>query len=165
MAVETVVQPRNEGSHDQQGDPTIVQLREQFPDHLRVAVQSVVSEREPEAHDRADKEHTEYHFLLHLDLNGWPRQEVYGDSDKRDAAEQMCPDVARLGVDAEYGRETSTERRQRGSVALVQIVVVLQPTWQMSEVAHVPRRLPYFPHEFLCLLGRVVSERSEVDLV
>lgn len=165
MAVEAVVQPWNKRAHDEQGYAAVVQLGEQLADHLRVTVQGVVCEREAEADDSADEEHSEDHFLLHLYLYGWSREEVDRDADEGHAAEQVRPDVASFGMDAENGGEARAERRQGRPVAFVQVVVVLQPARQVSEVAHVPRGLPHLAHELLGLLRGVVGQRAQVNFV
>ncbi len=55
--------------------------------------------------------------------------------------EHVRPDVARLGVDAEYALDAVPERGQRGSVALPDEVVVLQPARQRMEMTHLrPKR-------------------------
>lgn len=75
-----------------------------------MAIEGVVCEREAKAHYGTYKEHSKYHFLLHLNLDRGARQEVDRDANESHAAQQMCPDVACLRVDAEYGREARAER-------------------------------------------------------
>lgn len=70
---------------------------------------------------------TEDQLLLPLDFYCGSSQEVAGDTDKGHAAQEMCPDVAGLCVDAEYGFEALSERGQWWTMAKVEKVVVLQP--------------------------------------
>lgn len=130
-----------------------------------MTTEGVVGERETEADDGADEESSEYHFFLYLNFDGRPGDEVDGDAYEGDAAEQMSPDVARLGVDAEDALEARPEGRQRGTVSSVQKIVVLQPPGEVAEVAHVPRSLPHLAHELFRLLGRILRQRSQIDLV
>lgn len=46
VAVEPVVQPRNERAHNQESDSTIIQLTKKLPDELRVAIKRVECEGE-----------------------------------------------------------------------------------------------------------------------
>lgn len=165
VAVEAVVQPGHEGAHDEQRDAAVVQLREELAHVLRVAAEGVEGEGEAQADDGADEEGAEDQLLLPLDLDGGPGEEVAGDAHKGHAAQEVCPDVARLRVDPEHRLEALAEGGQWRPVARVQKVVVLQPLGQVLVVAHLPRGVPHLPHKLLRLLGRVVRQGAQVDLV
>lgn len=138
VTVETVVQPRHERTHDEQGDAAVVELREQLAHVLRMTAERVEGEREAETDDGADEERAEDQLLLPLDLDGGPGEEVAGDSNERNAAQQVSPDVSCLRVDAEHGLEAFAERGQGRTMARVQKVVVLQPFREAPIVTHFP---------------------------
>lgn len=63
-AVEGVVQPGDKRAHDQEGDPTVVQLGEDSGDALRVAVDCVEEPGEGEAKDGSQEKHPDHNLLL-----------------------------------------------------------------------------------------------------
>ena len=117
LAVEAVIEPRHERAHDEQGDADVVQLGEHLADTLAVTGERVKGAREAQTHDGAGEEDGEHEQLLRLQLG--EEQRVDGQTDERQTADQMGPNVARLRVDAEYGLEAGRERRQRRPVAPV----------------------------------------------
>lgn len=63
-AVEGVIQPGDEGAHDEEGDPAVVQLGEDSGDAFRVTVDRVEEPGEGEAEDGSQEKHPDHHFLL-----------------------------------------------------------------------------------------------------
>lgn len=63
-AVERVVQPGDEGAHDQEGNSTVVQFGKDFGHALRVTVDRVEEPGEGEAEDGAEEKHPDHHLLL-----------------------------------------------------------------------------------------------------
>lgn len=98
-AVEAVVEPRDERAHDEEGDAAVVELAKELAHDFRVAGDGVEGEGHAEAEDGAGEEGGEDELLLDVDLDARAGEEVGGDGDEGEAADQVRPDVARLRVD------------------------------------------------------------------
>ena len=61
-----------------------------------------------------------------------------GDDDKGDESDEVGPDVARLGVDAEDGAEALGEGGELRAVSEVEVLVVPHPGGQLLEVDGLP---------------------------
>lgn len=127
-----------------------------------MAAYRVKGERETEADNSANEENTKQKLLLQLYLQGGMDEEVSADANKCDAPDQMCPDVAGLRVDAKYALETIPKAGQRRSMAVLQVVVVLEPVRQLVKVTDVPARPDYLPYDLLRLVGGAMGETDEV---
>lgn len=54
----------------------------------------------------------------------------------------MCPDVSSLGMDTKDTSEARVKRRKWRAMSSVEEIIVLEPTWQMLEIALFPRCSP-----------------------
>lgn len=69
-------------------------------------------------------------------------EEVGGDADERRTADHVRPDIARLRVQPKDRAEASAERRQRGPVPVMKIVVILEPLGKQMEMRNTPAGVP-----------------------
>lgn len=79
---------------------------------------------------------------LELDVRFRSGEEPQGEEEKRQTANQMCPNVARFGVQRQYGLETNSKAGQWWPMASVQKLIVLQPIGQRVEILHRPSGFP-----------------------
>jgi hypothetical protein len=165
VAVEAVVDPRDERTHYQHGDAAVVQFREELADELRVTVDCVEHERHPQADYRAGEERAEHDLLLQLDLHGGTHQEEYCDRYESHTSQEVGPDVGRLRVQTEDALEACPEAGQRRPVAEYEKIVVLEPGWQVAEVTDRPACLDHLPDHVFGLTGGIVGQSCDVQLV
>lgn len=105
-----------------------------------------------QADDGTEKEDTEHQFVLPFERMIAQAQDIDGQSGKYQRADQVSPDIGRLRVQSEQGVEARFVRFERRSMSGHQIVVVLQPVWQVVEVTGFPC-LPCITHVLLCLFS------------
>ena len=81
-------------------------------------------------------------------------QKPEGEEEKGQAADQMSPNVARLGVHRQDGFETNRKAGQWWPMPGVQKLIVLQPIGQRVEILHCPRGLPSLQNHLNSLVNK-----------
>ena len=121
----------------------------------------MVTGRESQTQDGCCEEDSEHKFVLEVEWMGCQDQDVNSEAREEKAPEQMGPNVGCFSVETEDGPETGSEGLKWWSVACSEVIIVLQPGWQVSEVVW----FPVVPNVSDVLFGRSRTVDGSFDQI